>query len=244
MTARPAPWSTFTVRSGTLEDARTPLSPFWDKSGARFWTSEAVRNPSVFGYAYPETQSWAFDGREAYQREIRRTVARLYGSNPFVNFARTIAPVDKAAERPTIEEAADLKPASVMRSLAANVKLAAVVPKEEQKPVAAAVQEEKAAASEVPDEHEPPENPIDEGDLESMSSDTLLPPFSFKVRLSKDRILSSSSSHSGLPHPPRPRQQVHRLDRQHPRPEARPLADFPHHRLPRRLQPGPAQLGR
>lgn len=125
MGARPAPYSNFTVRGGTLEDARTPLSPFWDASGSRFWTSEAVRDTAVFGYAYPETRSWAFKGREEYQRELRRAVARLYGSNPFVNFAQAVAPKDAAAGRPTIQ------------GLAEGAKLAAV-PAEQQKPIAEA----------------------------------------------------------------------------------------------------------
>lgn len=204
MTARPAPFSNFTVRSGTLEDARTPLSPFWDRSGNRFWTSEEVKSSKVFGYAYPETQSWAFKDTATYQRETRRTIARIYGSNPFVNFARTIAPVDKAAGRPTIKEAEKPEPRSGKRALAVPMKLAAVAPKEEeqkpveaekpepksgmralaanvmhavvspkkeeQKPVEAAPQEEKAASSEGHDEHEAPENPIDEGDLSGMSN--------------------------------------------------------------------------
>lgn len=170
MTAHPAPFTNFTVRSGTLEDARTPLNPFWDRSGNRFWTSEEVKSSKVFGYAYPETQSWAFEGREAYQREIRRTIARIYGSNPFVNFVRTIAPVDKAADRPTIKEAEKPEPRSGIRAMAAGMKLAAVAPKdEEQKPLESALQEEKGASHEDHDEHEAPENPIDEGDLSGMS---------------------------------------------------------------------------
>ncbi|SPN96684.1 related to Tyrosinase [Cephalotrichum gorgonifer] len=176
MTARPAPFSNFTVRGGTLEDARTPLSPFWDASGSKFWTSEAVKSPAAFGYAYPETQKWGFASTAAYQRELRRTIARLYGSNPFLNFAQTIAPVDRAADRPTLEElAADPGARIATRSLAAGVRLAAVSPKEEQKPVAA---EQKAAAAEKqeegrPDNEAPPQNPIQKGDLTAPIPDSL-----------------------------------------------------------------------
>ncbi|MBE3049604.1 tyrosinase family protein [Candidatus Bathyarchaeota archaeon] len=175
MSARPAPFSNFTVTGGTMEDARTPLSPFWDGSGTRFWTSEAVKKSGVFGYAYPETQSWGFKNREEYQREIRRTIARVYGSNPFVNFARTIAPVDKAAERPTIKEAKAPEPAGGMKLFATGVKLAAVAPKEEQKPIQAAAKEVKASSSAGAGEEKAPQNPVDEGDLSGMLDESHVP---------------------------------------------------------------------
>lgn len=195
MGARPAPYSNFTVRSGTLEDARTPLSPFWDSSGSRFWTSEGVRSTAVFGYAYPETRSWAFKGKEEYQRELRRTVARLYGSNPFLDFAQTVAPKDAAAGRPSFQGlaagarlaavsteeqkpivAAEHKVKSAVRSLAAGIGLAAAAPKEEQKPVTTEKHKDKPAEGSKANKIS--ENPIEEGDItgKSLPSSPLQPP--------------------------------------------------------------------
>ena len=168
MSPRPAPFTNFTVRRGSTEDAQSPLTPFWDETGTKFWTSDRVKSTTTFGYAYPETQRWQYASVEAYQRALRQTIARLYGSNPFLNFAQTIAPKDAAAERPTFESLAALPTTMLpVRSLAAGVKLAAArEPPQEQKVVEDDTKENPAANREPSGESlKPPENPIQEGDL-------------------------------------------------------------------------------
>lgn len=191
MSARPAPFTNFTVQAGAIEDEKSPLSPFWDETGTRFWTSDRVKSTITFGYAYPETQRWGYATLAAYQQAMRRTIASLYGSNPFLNFAQTIAPKDVAAERPTFESLA-ANPSSMMgiRSLAANVKLAArsvpaQVPlgeepkaaennirlatvedhKEAPKPPAEAPKGPSAAPAAQEAAPPPPQNPIQKGNL-------------------------------------------------------------------------------
>lgn len=92
MSPRPAPYSTFSARGGESQTKDTPLAPFWDKSGASFWTSAGVKDTAAFGYAYPETQKWRFPGdQRGYQAEIRRAVTALYGTNVFANFVANVA---------------------------------------------------------------------------------------------------------------------------------------------------------
>ena len=91
MTPRPAPYSTFTATGGEAQTKDTPLAPFWDKTGTKFWTSAEVRDTFTFGYAYPETQRWRFPDPKAYQAEVRRAVTALYGTNVFSNFVANVA---------------------------------------------------------------------------------------------------------------------------------------------------------
>jgi tyrosinase len=91
MSPRPAPYSTFAATGGEAQTKDTPLAPFWDKTGTKFWTSVEVRDTLTFGYAYPETQKWRFPDQKAYQAEIRRAVTALYGTNVFANFVANVA---------------------------------------------------------------------------------------------------------------------------------------------------------
>lgn len=84
ITPQPAPTSTFGVNRGATETENTGLTPFWDKSGTKFWTSAQVKDSAAtFGYAYPETQKWQFASTSDYQEALRRTVSNTYGSNVF-----------------------------------------------------------------------------------------------------------------------------------------------------------------
>lgn len=87
ITAQPAPISTFGVEAGTQQTAASDLTPFWDASGRRFWTPAQLKDTAVFGYAYPETQSWQYADPSQYQDALRQAVATLYGSNVFSAFA-------------------------------------------------------------------------------------------------------------------------------------------------------------
>jgi tyrosinase len=92
MSPRPAPYATFSATAGQSQTKDTPLAPFWDKSGTKFWTSAQIKDTTAFGYAYPETQKWRFAGDTgAYQAEIRRSVTALYGTNVFANFVANVA---------------------------------------------------------------------------------------------------------------------------------------------------------
>ena len=91
MTPRPAPYSTFSATAGQSQTKDTPLAPFWDKSGTKFWTSAQIKSTLTFGYAYPETQKWLFADTPAYQANIRQAVTSLYGTNVFTNFVANVA---------------------------------------------------------------------------------------------------------------------------------------------------------
>jgi tyrosinase len=92
MSPRPAPSSTFNAIRGASQNQDTPLSPFWDKSGTKFWTSAQVKDSAAtFGYAYPETQKWKFTSTQAYQASLRQAVTALYGGNVFRNFLANVA---------------------------------------------------------------------------------------------------------------------------------------------------------
>jgi tyrosinase len=73
-----------------MQTANTPLTPFWDASGTRFWTSAQIRDTTTFGYAYPETQQWRYPDYPTYQAAIRRAVTTLYGTNVFANFVANV----------------------------------------------------------------------------------------------------------------------------------------------------------
>jgi tyrosinase len=74
----------FTTRQGTVEDVNTQLKPFWDASGTKFWNSAGVKDTTTFNYAYPETQRWKFANVADYQRNVKSTVAQLYGTGNVV----------------------------------------------------------------------------------------------------------------------------------------------------------------
>lgn len=80
----------FTAKRGTIEDINTPLKPFWDASGSEFWNSAGVKETTTFNYAYPETQKWKFASVADYQRNVRSTVAQLYGTGNVVRDFITI----------------------------------------------------------------------------------------------------------------------------------------------------------
>lgn len=90
MSPRQAPYSTFNATGGELQTADTPLAPFWDKSGGKFWTSAEIKDTTTFGYAYPETQQWQYPDYPTYQAAIRRAVTALYGTNVFANFVANV----------------------------------------------------------------------------------------------------------------------------------------------------------
>ena len=69
-----------TTAAGETEDNSTNLTPFW-KDSDNFWKSEGVRTTGVFGYAYPETQSWQYDTKQKYSAAARTAFQQLYGGS-------------------------------------------------------------------------------------------------------------------------------------------------------------------
>jgi tyrosinase len=61
-------------------DADTPLLPFRNASGS-FWTSNAGRNHTVFGYTYPELQRWKYKTDGEYQKNVTAYIATTYGGS-------------------------------------------------------------------------------------------------------------------------------------------------------------------
>ncbi|AEO70659.1 uncharacterized protein THITE_2056637 [Thermothielavioides terrestris NRRL 8126] len=102
MSPRPAPYSTFSVTGGDIQSEDTPLEPFWDKSGTKFWTSAQIKDTTTFGYAYPETQKWRFPDQQSYQTSIRQAVTALYGTNVFTNFVANNLAKRKDEHAPTV----------------------------------------------------------------------------------------------------------------------------------------------
>jgi tyrosinase len=109
MSPRQAPYSTFSATGGESQTQDTPLAPFWDKSGSKFWTSAQIKDTVTFGYAYPETQKWRFPDTRAYQAEIRRAVTALYSTNVFANFVANVVQRKKEHDMAVRALAADAK---------------------------------------------------------------------------------------------------------------------------------------
>ena len=65
---------TFAISPGVQVDTNTALTPF--RSGGGFWSSEASRSTTNFGYVYPETGN-------NDPATVRRAVNNLYGSGTF-----------------------------------------------------------------------------------------------------------------------------------------------------------------
>ena len=74
------PTGNFVLADNQIVDGNTPLSPFW-KTSDSFWTTNDARDTTVFGYAYPETQSWIYASNAIYQQAINTTISQLYSTS-------------------------------------------------------------------------------------------------------------------------------------------------------------------
>ena len=70
---------TFSIRGGTVVSPDTPLAPFNDASGRKYWTSASAQKTESFNYVYPETQRWKFASDALYVTSVRQAVFTLYG---------------------------------------------------------------------------------------------------------------------------------------------------------------------
>lgn len=80
-----------TTNVGATESISTGLTPFWESPDS-FWTSEGVRKTGIFGYAYPETQSWRFSTPQQYSSNIRASIRQLYGGSNLATLIAESAP--------------------------------------------------------------------------------------------------------------------------------------------------------
>ncbi|OAQ82229.1 tyrosinase [Purpureocillium lilacinum] len=69
--------SRFATRENTLIDNRSPLEPFFQKSGS-FHTSLSVLSYGSFGYTYPGLEFWA-KSQDQMRQDAMRTINQLYG---------------------------------------------------------------------------------------------------------------------------------------------------------------------
>jgi tyrosinase len=81
---------TFATAAGTVENADSPLPPFWQAPG-KLWTSSGARDTRTFKYTYPELEMWADKPQDVRRANLRTQINKLYGAT---------APV--AAIRPNI----------------------------------------------------------------------------------------------------------------------------------------------
>lgn len=129
----------FVTQAGSVETSSTPLTPFVDASGSKYWTSEGVRRTETFNYAYPETRRWAFISESVYENSVANTVQQLYGglSNQFSGEEAfnlmSVRPTD-AATAPAIEEKVETAHSTSTSNVSGHANGAASGPA--QKPVA------------------------------------------------------------------------------------------------------------
>jgi tyrosinase len=67
----------FWIPNGITLDADMQMQPFW-KDSQSFYTSNDVRNTSVFGYAYPETQYWNYGSDVEWRAAVNASIALQY----------------------------------------------------------------------------------------------------------------------------------------------------------------------
>jgi tyrosinase len=95
----------YTTRQGQVQSASTALTPFFSHENGTFWTSDAVRDHTVFGYTYPELvrgPSRSGDNVKALSRLSKQAVNRLYGSfSPASLFIREMRAQGFKGSRPT-----------------------------------------------------------------------------------------------------------------------------------------------
>lgn len=109
----PTEQGNFVTQAGSIETSTTPLTPFIDASGSKYWTSEGVRLTETFNYAYPETQRWAFKSESDYENSVANAVQQLYGglSSQFSGeeaFKLMSVQPSAAATAPAIKETAEV----------------------------------------------------------------------------------------------------------------------------------------
>jgi tyrosinase len=85
ITPTAAAMNSYTTSTGQIQDSQSPLTPFYSGPNGSFWSSDMVRNTSVFAYTYPEISG--LGGPEG-RTQVIRAINRLYGAASPANMAR------------------------------------------------------------------------------------------------------------------------------------------------------------
>ncbi|OAA61176.1 putative domain, di-copper centre [Niveomyces insectorum RCEF 264] len=76
--------NSFTTSIGQMQDAQTPLTPFFRDSNGTFWTSDAVRDMGVFGYTYDDMTDFPLSSltvaNATTQAQVKALINELYGA--------------------------------------------------------------------------------------------------------------------------------------------------------------------
>jgi len=73
---------TYTILSGSIQTAKSPLTPFHKDTTGTFFTSNDVRNTTSLGYSYPELIN------NPSNNTLKATIANLYAGPPATSFNR------------------------------------------------------------------------------------------------------------------------------------------------------------
>jgi tyrosinase len=109
VTPKPSEGNFFT-ETNAIEDTNSALKPFWDADGSDFWIPTNVKKTTMFGYAYPETQTWNYSSQPQYQAALRQAIAQEYGGNTLTNFLRRAVVVPQKAPAVSTQAAVAPKP--------------------------------------------------------------------------------------------------------------------------------------
>ncbi|KAK0943420.1 hypothetical protein LTR48_004577 [Friedmanniomyces endolithicus] len=114
-----APHDSWTIASGSTQDANSPLAPFYKDTNGNFWTTNQVQNwNTTFGYTYPE-----FYDSDGSKGAIASYINKLYGPSATATAGsskRTAGPEPIAAAAPEPTSAALLQPRADAPLAAAN----------------------------------------------------------------------------------------------------------------------------
>ncbi len=79
----PAAMASYTTAKGQIQDSKTALTPFFASTDGTFWTSDTVRDPTVFGYTYQEIAGYSVTRRAGHttaRSQVIAAINNLYGS--------------------------------------------------------------------------------------------------------------------------------------------------------------------
>jgi tyrosinase len=74
----------YTTSRGQIQDSATALTPFYASGDGTFWTSDTIRDHTLFGYTYAELVSSSAAGPNMTantEAGIKRAINRLYGAS-------------------------------------------------------------------------------------------------------------------------------------------------------------------
>ena len=83
----PAAMNSYTTSRGQIQDSSTALTPFFADEDGNFWTSDMVRDHTVFGYTYADVLSPGKGQQASNSSNVARVINRLYGQSSAARFA-------------------------------------------------------------------------------------------------------------------------------------------------------------